>query len=234
MTIAAIYARVSSDRQKEEHTIGSQILALSEYAQDEGITVAEQWIFKDEAYSGATLVRPGLERMRDLACEGQLEKILILSPDRLSRKYAYQVLLVEEFSRNGIEVIFLKSPQAKTPEEHLLLQFQGMIAEYERAQIVERTRRGKRFRAKSGLINVLSGAPYGYHYIKKTETSSAYYKVIEEEAKIVKTVYKLYVEDGLSINAIARWLNSHKIPTRKQISLWERSTVWANVKLALN
>lgn len=230
MTIAAIYARVSSDRQKEEHTIGSQILALTEYAQDEGITVPDQWIFKDEAYSGATLVRPGLERMRDLACEGQLEKILILSPDRLSRKYAYQVLLVEEFSRNGIEVIFLKSPQAKTPEEHLLLQFQGMIAEYERTQIVERTRRGKRFRAKSGLINVLSGAPYGYHYIKKTETSSAYYKVIEEEAKMVRTVYRLYVEDGLSINAIARWLNSHKIPTRKQISLWERSTVWAMLR----
>ena len=77
MTIAAIYARVSSDRQKEEHTIGSQILALTEYAQDKGITVPDQWIFKDEAYSGATLVRPGLEHMRDLACEGQLEKILI-------------------------------------------------------------------------------------------------------------------------------------------------------------
>jgi len=183
MTIAAIYARVSSDRQKEEHTIGSQVLALTEYAQDEGITVPDQWIFKDEAYSGATLVRPGLERMRDLACEGQLEKILILSPDRLSRKYAYQVLLVEEFSRNGVEVIFLKSPPARTPEEHLLLQFQGMIAEYERAQIIERTRRGKRFRAKQGLINVLSGAPYGYQYIKKTDTSSAYYRVIEEEAK---------------------------------------------------
>ena len=230
MTIAAIYARVSSDRQKEEQTIGSQILALTEYAQNEGITIPDQWVFKDEAYSGATLVRPGLERLRDLACEGQLEKILILSPDRLSRKYAYQVLLVEEFSRNGIEVVFIKSFQAKTPEEHLLLQFQGMIAEYERAQIVERTRRGKRFRAKSGLINVLSGAPYGYQYIKKTETSSAYYKVIEEEAIIVRTVYKLYVEDGLSINAIARWLNNHKIPTRKKISLWERSTIWAMLR----
>jgi len=230
MTIAAIYARVSSDRQKEEHTIGSQILALTEYAQNEGITVPNQWIFKDEAYSGATLVRPGLERMRDLACEGQLEKILILSPDRLSRKYAYQVLLVEEFSRNGVEVIFLKSPHAKTPEEHLLLQFQGMIAEYERAQIIERSRRGKRFRAKSGSINVLSGAPYGYQYIKKTETSSAYYKVIEEEATIVRTVYRLYVEDGLSMNAIARWLNSQEIPTRKQISLWERSTIWAMLR----
>jgi site-specific DNA recombinase len=190
MTMAAIYARVSSDRQKEERTIGSQLAALSEFSRNGAFTVPEQWIFQDEGYSGASLIRPGLERLRDLACEGTLEAILIYSPDRLSRKYAYQVLLVEEFARQGIEIIFIRSPKASTPEEHLLLQFQGMIAEYERAQITERTRRGKRFRAKSGLVNVLSGAPYGYQYIKKTETSSAYYHVIEEEAEIVRTVFK--------------------------------------------
>ena len=230
MTMAAIYARVSSERQKEEHTIGSQLLALTERANSEGFTVPDQWIFRDEGYSGATLVRPGLERLRDLVCEGQIEKILIHAPDRLSRKYAYQVLLSEEFSRNGAEVVFIKSPQAETPEEHLLLQFQGMIAEYERAQIAERTRRGKRYRAKAGLVNVLCGAPYGYQYIKKTDTSSAFYKIIVEEAEIVTTVYRLYVEDGLSINAIARWLNDHQIPTRKRISLWERSTIWAMLR----
>ena len=230
MTMAAIYARVSSDRQKEEDTIGSQLAALNEYARNEAFSVPEQWIFQDEGYSGATLVRPGLERLRDLACEGSLEAVLIHSPDRLSRKYAYQVLLVEEFSRHGIEIVFIQSPKASTPEEHLLLQFQGMIAEYERAQITERTRRGKRFRAKSGLINVLSGAPYGYKYIKKTETSSAYYHVIEEEAEVVKIVYTLYVKDALSINAISRWLNDHQIPTRKRKSLWERSTVWAMLR----
>ncbi|MGB2687381.1 MAG: recombinase family protein, partial [Desulfobacterales bacterium] len=164
MTMAAIYARVSSDRQKEERTIGSQLAALSEFARNGALTVPEQWIFQDEGYSGASLIRPGLERLRDLACEGTLGAILIYSPDRLSRKYAYQVLLVEEFARQGIEIIFIRSPKASTPEEHLLLQFQGMIAEYERAQITERTRRGKRFRAKSGLVNVLSGAPYGYQY----------------------------------------------------------------------
>lgn len=230
MTMAAIYARVSSERQKEEHTIGSQILALTERAESERFTVPEQWIFQDEGYSGATLVRPGLERLRDLACEGQLEKVLIHAPDRLSRKYAYQVLLIEEFSRHGVEIVFIKSPQAKTPEEQLLIQFQGMIAEYERAMIAERTRRGKRYRAKSGLVNVLCGAPYGYQYIKKTDTSSAYYKVIEEEAEIVRTVYRLYVEEGLSINATARWLNDHQVPTRKRISLWERSTIWAMLR----
>ncbi len=171
MKAAAIYARVSSERQKEEHTIASQLAVLIGHAQNEGYTIPEEWIFQDEGYSGAMLVRPGLERLRDLAAEGQIETVLIHSPDRLSRKYAYQVLLVEEFSRKGVDVVFIKSPKASTPEEELMLQFQGMIAEYERAQIAERTRRGKRHRAKAGLVNVLSGAPYGYRYVKKSENS---------------------------------------------------------------
>lgn len=230
MRPASIYARVSSDRQKEENTIGSQILALTEYARSEAYTVPEEWIFQDEGYSGATLVRPGLERLRDLASEGQIETVLAYCPDRLSRKYAYQVLLIEEFARHGVDVEFIKSPKATTPEEELLLQFQGMIAEYERAQIVERSRRGKRYRAKAGSVSVLSGAPYGYRYIKKTDTSEAHYKVIEEQAEVVRKVFKLYTEDGLSINAIARWLNKHAIPTRKGISKWERSTVWGMLR----
>jgi len=230
MKTAAIYARVSSERQKEEGTIASQTAALIEYAQEAEYLIPEEWIFQDEGYSGSVLVRPGLERLRDLASEGQIETILVYSPDRLSRKYAYQVLLTEEFGRHGVDVIFIKSPKASTPEERLLLQFQGMIAEYERAQIIERTRRGKRYRAKAGSINVLSGAPYGYLYVKKTEISAAYYEVIEKEAAVVRNVFRLYTEDGLSINAIARWLNAHEIPTRKGTSRWERSTVWAMLR----
>lgn len=125
---------------------------------------------------------------------------------------------MEEFSKHGTEVLFIKSPKATTPEEELLLQFQGMIAEYERAQIAERHRRGKRYRAKTGLINVLCGAPYGYRYVKKTETSSAFYEVIEEEASIVREVYRLYTEEMLSMGTIVRWLDSNSIPTRKRIS----------------
>jgi len=230
MKPAAIYARVSSDRQKEEHTIGSQVLALMDYACNEAYTVPQEWIFQDEGYSGASLIRPGLERLRDLASEGQIETVLAYSPDRLSRKYAYQVLLIEEFDRYGVEVEFVKSPKATTPEEELLLQFQGMIAEYERAQIAERSRRGKRYRAKAGSVNVLSGAPYGYRYIKKTDTSAAYYEVTEEQADVVREVYKLYTEAGFSINGIVRWLNAHRIPTCKGKSQWERSTVWAMLR----
>jgi site-specific DNA recombinase len=230
MKAAAIYARVSSERQKEEKTIGSQSAALMEYAQSEGYMVPEEWIFQDEGYSGASLVRPGLEGLRDLAAEGQIEALLIYSPDRLSRKYAYQVLLCEEFARCGVDVVFIKSAKATTPEEELLLQFQGMIAEYERAQIAERSRRGKRHRAKAGSVNVLSGAPYGFRYHKKTESSAAYYEIIEKEAEVVRKVYKLYTEDGLSIGATTRLLNGEGISTRTGKSRWERSTVWAMLR----
>ena len=127
---AAIYARVSSDRQKEQHTIASQTAALQEYAQAHGYTVPPEWVFEDEGYSGALLVRPGLEALRDLAAAGQIQAALVYAPDRLSRKYAYQVLLAEELQRCGVALVFLQAPASATPEDHLLLQFQGMIADY--------------------------------------------------------------------------------------------------------
>ena len=201
---AAIYARVSSDRQKEDHTIASQTAALIQFAEAEGFAVPKEWVFQDEGYSGASLLRPGLEAIRDLAAEGHIEAVLIHSPDRLSRKYAYQVLLAEEFSKHGVVVRFVKSPSVTTPEDQLLVQFQGMIAEYERAQILERSRRGKRHRAQQGSISVLSGAPYGYRYVKKSDSTAAYYEVLESEADVVRLVFQTYVEQATSINAITR------------------------------
>ena len=226
MKPAALYARVSSDRQKENHTISSQVAALVEYADNHGYLVPPEWRFQDEGYSGATLLRPGLEALRDLSAAGHIQAALIFSPDRLSRKYAYQVLLTEELSRCGVEVVFLKAPSGETPEDQLLVQFQGMIAEYERAQIAERSRRGKRHRAQQGSINVLSGAPYGYRYIKKSDITAAYYEVLEPEAAVVRLVYEAYTQQGLSINAIARMLNERQIPTKTGTTRWERSTVW--------
>jgi site-specific DNA recombinase len=227
MKTAAIYARVSSDKQKEENTIASQTAALKEFAHNQGYDVPREWIFEDEGFSGASLVRPGLERVRDLAAEGQLEAVLVYAPDRLSRKYAYQILLIEEFARNGVETVFVKAPKSDTPEDQLLLQFQGMIAEYERAQILERSRRGKRHRARQGQVSVLSGAPYGYRYMRKTDETAAYYEIIEAEADVVRLVYQRYTVGHLSIGAITRLLNEQGVPTRKRISRWERSTIWA-------
>jgi site-specific DNA recombinase len=227
MKTAAIYARVSSDQQKEEKTIASQTAALIEFARQGNYQVPDEWIFEDDGYSGASLIRPGLERIRDLAAEGQIQAVLALSPDRLSRKYAYQVLLTEELARHGVDMVFIKAPHSGTPEDQLLLQFQGMIAEYERAQILERSRRGKRHRAKQGEVSVLSGAPYGYRYIRKTDETAAYYEIIETEADVVRKVFYLYTVEGLSIGAITRQLNELGVPTRKQKPRWERSVIWA-------
>src|SRR5947199_64080 len=140
MSSAAIYARVSSARQKEQETIGSQTAALRTHAEQLGLEVPEQWVFCDDGHSGATLVRPALERLRDLVAQVPVEVVLVYSPDRLARKYAYQALLIEELAKAGTSVMFVKGPSSDSPEDALLVQFQGMIAEYERAQIIERTR----------------------------------------------------------------------------------------------
>ncbi|MGY3614063.1 recombinase family protein [Bradyrhizobium sp. USDA 10063] len=227
MKLAAIYARVSSEQQREERTIASQTAALIEFAKSRELEVPKEWVFEDEGYSGATLERPGLERIRDLAAEGQIQAVLVYAPDRLSRKYAYQVLLIEEFARHGVETLFVKAPQGASAEDQLLVQFQGMIAEYERAQILERSRRGKRHRARAGEISVMSGAPYGYRYIRKTDEAPAAYIVIEAEARVVQRIYEMYTVEGHSIGEIARRLNDESVPTRKKCVRWERSVVWA-------
>jgi site-specific DNA recombinase len=226
MKTAAIYARVSSDKQREENTIASQTAALVAFARDQQFEVPSEWVFEDDGYSGASLIRPGLERVRDLAAEGLIQAVLVYAPDRLSRRYAHQILLVEELARAGVETLFLRTPRGSSPEDELLVQLQGMIAEYERAQILERSRRGKRHRARQGEVSVLSGAPFGYRFIRKTEHAAARYEVNEEQARIVRWIFALYTAQGLSIGALARRLNEQAIPTCKQRGCWERSTVW--------
>jgi site-specific DNA recombinase len=168
-TQVAIYARVASEQQAETHTIASQGAALRARVAADGLTMSEARQFLDEGYRGATLVRPALERLRDVVASGRVDRLSGHSPARLARPYAYQVLLVDEGRRAGIEVLFLKRALGQNPEDDLLLQGQGMIAEYERAKIIERHRRGQRHAARIGAVNGLSGAPYGDRYVTKYE-----------------------------------------------------------------
>jgi len=229
--VAAIYARVSSERQRQDETIKSQTVGLRELAAERGLLVPEDLIFEDEGFSGATLTRPALERLRDRAAEGAFEVLLCHAPDRLARRYAYQVLLLEELQRAGVEVCFAKEPErGASPEDELLRQFQGMIAEYERAQIRERTRRGKLHRARTGHQAVLSCAPYGYRYVKKSEHSDGFWEIDESEAQVVREVFERYINDGVSIGEIARWLTERGVPTRTGKAVWDRSSVWAMLR----
>ena len=230
MSNAAIYARVSSARQKEQETIRSQTAALRAHAEQLGLDVPEQWVFEDDGQSGASLVRPALERLRDLVCQVPVDVLLVYSPDRLARKYAYQALLIEEFAKAGTTVMFVKGPRSDSPEDALLVQFQGMIAEYERAQILERTRRGKAHRAKSGTINVLSGAPFGYRYVRKSEHAEARYEVVAHEAAVVAELFGRYADGGVAIGELARWLSGLGVATRTGKPRWDRSTVWGMLR----
>ncbi len=155
----ALYARVSSESQAQAQTIESQLAALRERIQADGGRVGPEHECIDAGYSGSTLIRPALERLRDAVAAGGVERVYVYSPDRLARKYAYQVMLVDEFQRAGVELVFCNHPLGQSPEDELLLQMQGMIAEYERAQMLERSRRGKRQKAQRGLVKGLCGAP---------------------------------------------------------------------------
>jgi site-specific DNA recombinase len=231
MISAAIYARVSSARQKKDQTIGSQTAALREHAAQNRLEVPPEWVFEDEGHSGATLVRPGLEALRDLAAQGCLDVVLVYSPDRLARKFAYQALLIEEFARTGVRVEFINNgARGDTPEDQLLVQFQGMFAEYEKAQLMERYRRGKVHRARAGSVNVLSGAPFGYRYLRKSDHAGAAYEILEDEAPLIAELFRRYADDGATIADLARWLTGQGVPTRTGKHRWDRSVVWGMLR----
>ena len=226
MKQAAMYVRVSSQQQKDGQTIESQKALLLQCAKEKGFKIDPEWIFEDNGVSGASLARPALDKLRDLSSDGFFDHVFILSPDRLSRKFAYQALLLDEFNRNSVKVIFQNSPEPKNPTEILLLQVQGMFAEYERAQITERSRRGKKYKARQGYVSVLSHAPYGYRYIRGSEGVQGYYEVVDKEASVVRAIFELYVKERLSIAKIQVYLKNQLIRSPKGNSGWSRSSIY--------
>ncbi len=224
---AAIYARVSSERQAQQDTIDSQVQALRARVREDELMLDEELCFIDDGYSGSTLVRPALERLRDQAGAGAIDRLYVHSPDRLARRYAYQALLVDELQHCGVELVFLNRPLGKGPEDDLLLQVQGIVAEYERAKILERSRRGKLHAARRGRVSVLAQGPYGYRYItKELAGGDARFYVCLAEAQVVQNVFRWVASERLSISQVARRLASQGILSPRGRTCWDRSTVW--------
>ena len=231
MIRTALYARVSSEKQAQSNTIESQICSLKKQIFDDGYLLLKELEFVDNGYSGSNIIRPALEKIRDTAARGELDKIYIHSPDRLSRKYAHQILLIEEFQKNGVEIVFSNHTVGDSAESHLLLQMQGMIAEYEREKIMERSRRGMIHAAKKGSVNVLGKAPYGYRYIDKyVGSGEARYEVIEEEAMIAQQIFSWVGYDRLSIGAVCRKLSEMRVPSPTKLPYWGKSSICAILK----
>ena len=224
---AAFYARVSGEQQAAAHTIESQIAALSERAHLDGMPVPPERQFVDDGYSGASLIRPALDRLRDLVNVGAIDWIYVHSPDRLARNYAYQVLLLDEWRRRGVEVVFLNRPLGQSPEDDLLLQVQGIVAEYERAKIMERSRRGKKHAAQNGSLNVMSGAPFGYRYVSVRDgDGQARFEPVPEQARVVQQIFSWIGRDRCSLAEVCRRLHNARTPTATGKSIWSREAVW--------
>ena len=232
MANVALYARVSSEQQADAGTIRSQVSTLLEKISADGLSLpSTQLQFMDEGYSGATLVRPALERLRDSIFNGIVDTVYVHSPDRLARKYAYQILLMDEFQKGGAKIVFLNRKIGETPEDDLLLQVQGMMAEYERAKILERSRRGKLQSAKRGAVNVLSGAPYGYQYIgKHAGDGDARYEIVFEEARTVQQVFEWIGRERMTIGEVKRRLDEAGTKTRSGKLYWDRTVIWAMLR----
>jgi len=219
---AAIYARVSTGLQEREETVQSQLEALQHYAGEKGYQVVHEYV--DEGYSGATLARPGLDQLRDVLEEGLFEIILVHSPDRLARNMGHQCVILDKFDRQGVKAEFLNHATDDTPEGRLLLQIQGIIAEYERAKIAERTRRGKLYWAKQGAV--LGGyVPYGYRYVPKDGNLRSHLEIDENNASTVRQMYRWLIGEALSCRKIAARLNELHIPTAKGLNIWREGTV---------
>jgi site-specific DNA recombinase len=218
-----LYARVSTERQQERGTISSQLEALRAAAKAERHKVIEEFV--DDGYPGARLDRPALDRLRDAAEAGVLDGVICLAADRLARVYAYQVLIIEELARFGVSVRFLEGPaHGEDPQTTLLVQMQGVIAEYERAKIAERYRRGKLYRARQGEIPFWKTS-YGQRRVVPSDGGPARIEVFEPEAEIVRWIFDAYVEKGRSIRQIAFDLLDRGIPSPTGKPIWGTSTI---------
>jgi site-specific DNA recombinase len=221
---AAIYARVSTGRQERDQTIDSQVAALRQWAGARGHDLDDRHVFVDDGCSGARLDRPGLDRLRDAAREGAIDVIAVYTPDRLARRYAYQILLLEEFRKAGCAVEFVERPIGDDPHDHLLLQIQGAIAEYERAVLSERFRRGKLQKARAG--HWLSGeAPYGYRYVCKRDGVPGHVVVDEVEAEVVRMLYRWLTDEQMSVRQIVKRLAGGPWRPRCGRRLWSKCVV---------
>lgn len=225
----AIYARVSTNRQNQTQTIEQQISRLqTEVENQSDWQLLPEHVFRDDGYTGSTLNRPGLDRLRDGATLAKYELVLVTAPDRLARKYVHQVLLVEEFQQRGCQVHFLERPmKADDPHDQLLLQIRGAVAEYERNLIAERMRRGRQTKLRAGTLLPWTTPPYAYlvNPERPRDPSGVHLDVVK--AEIIKQMFAWYTdpEKPVSLYWLAKQLSEQGIPTPRGGKRWNVATV---------
>ncbi len=215
---AILYARVSTDEQaRSGYSLAQQIEALSAYAAREGYEVIEE--VADPGQSGASLERPGMDRVRDLVAAGNVYAVLAQDRDRFSREPAYTYLLRREFEEHGCELRSLNDRGDDTPEGELTDGILDQLAKYERAKIAERTRRGMLRKAREGRV-VVTRPAYGFRYNEARDALV----ICESEMAVVEKVLRL-AADGLGQHAIHTRLFREGVPSPTGKPQWDWSMI---------
>jgi site-specific DNA recombinase len=224
----ALYVRVSTSHQVERQTIEQQLGLLNDHVRAhaaDGWALEPRHVFRDDGCSGASLARPGLDRLRDAAKAREIDRVLITAPDRLVRNYVHQMVLIEELSRVGCAVEFLDRPMSNDPHDQLLLQIRGAVAEYERTLIAERMRRGRLTKMRAGLLLPWTHAPYGYRVDPDRPRDPAAVRVEPAEAAIVAELFAQYREPVVSLAQLAVRLTKTGVLTPFGRTRWSSATV---------
>jgi site-specific DNA recombinase len=222
---AALYARVSTDRQAQAQTIEQQLSRLRPYVLQHGWSLDDEHVFRDEGYSGASLNRPGLDALRDQARLAAFDVVVLTAPDRLARRYIHQVLLLEELQQHGCTVVFVERPMSSDPNDQLLLQIRGAVAEYERSLITERMRRGKIAKLRAGLLLPWTRRPFGYQLDPERPRDPAGVRLDPYEAAVVQQIYAWYLADGSSIYRVGKQLLEEHIPSPRGSPCWTNASI---------
>jgi len=221
----AVYVRVSTTHQVETQTIEQQLERLRAYIQAQGWQLRDEHVFRDDGYSGASLNRPGLDRLRDTVRAGEVDRVLVTEPSRLTRNYVHQMVLLEELDRSGCQVEFLDRPMSQDPHDRLLLQIRGAVAEYERTLIGERMRRGRLMKYRAGVLLPWSRPPYGYRLSPDRPGDPAGVRVDETEAVVVREIFAWYEQEHSSLQGLAKHLQAQSIPTPSGKRIWSLCTL---------
>jgi site-specific DNA recombinase len=220
-----VYVRVSTLRQAQAQTIEQQLDRLRTCFRARGAELTSEDVFRDDGYSGATLNRPGLDRLRDAARAGEIERVLVTDPDRLARNYVQLMVLLEELERLGYEVEFLDRPMGRDPQDQLLLQIRGAVAEYERTLIAERMRRGRQAKLRAGCLLPWTHPPYGYRLDPDRPRDPAGVTVEPAEAAVVREMFARYAEDHASLFSLAKHLHALGIGSPTDQPHWSAATL---------
>ncbi len=202
---AVLYARVSTDEQaRSGYSLAQQIEALREYAALKGYEVLDE--VEDAGQSGASLERPGMDRVRDLVAAGGVSVVLAQDRDRFAREPAYHYLLRREFEENGTKIRALNDRGDESPEGELTDGILDQLAKYERAKTAERSRRGKLRKAREGKIIANNGVDYGFKYNDARDS----YEVDAQTMPVVRRIFAM-VAGGLPLNAVAERLTGEGV-----------------------